>query len=119
MEKLQQLLKLIKHFLDTKKSVQIRINLHGGNLSEKVEVKETHHLEWEGGEMLFLSRLLEDLFDGISEFFNRVSCFFHNIYAELYNRKVRKKWYPDYEKQLSESKAFKDFDKQIFDALLK
>jgi len=44
-EKLEKLLKLIKEFLEKKKSCQIRVNLHEGNLSEKIEVKETHHLE--------------------------------------------------------------------------
>ena len=44
-EKLEKLLQLIKQFINIKKSGQIRINLHEGNLSEKVEIKETHHLK--------------------------------------------------------------------------
>jgi hypothetical protein len=42
--KIEKLFKLIKEFLDNKKSVQLRINLHEGNLSEKVEVKESFSL---------------------------------------------------------------------------
>ena len=43
--KIEKLFKLIKELLDNKKSVQLRINLHEGNLSEKVEVKENIKLE--------------------------------------------------------------------------
>lgn len=43
--KIEKLFRLIKEFLDNKKSVQIRVNLHEGYLSEKVEVKESFKLE--------------------------------------------------------------------------
>jgi len=43
--KIEKLFKLIKELLDNKKSVQLRINLHEGNLSEKVEVKESLELK--------------------------------------------------------------------------
>ena len=42
--KIEKLFKLIKELLDNKKSVQLRINLHEGNLSEKVELKESLEL---------------------------------------------------------------------------
>ena len=45
-EKIEKLFRLIKDFLDKKKSVQIRINLHQGDISEKVEVKESVKLEY-------------------------------------------------------------------------
>ncbi len=43
--KIEKLFRLIKEFIDNKKSVQLRINLHEGNLSEKVEVKESLDLK--------------------------------------------------------------------------
>jgi hypothetical protein len=39
--KIDKLFKLIKDMLDNKKSVQLRINLHEGNLSDKIEIKES------------------------------------------------------------------------------
>jgi hypothetical protein len=39
--KLENLLKLIKEYVDSKKSAQIRINFHEGDISEKVEIKES------------------------------------------------------------------------------
>lgn len=44
-EKLEKLLLLLKQFLDQKRSCQIRLNLHEGNLSDKVEVKESVNLD--------------------------------------------------------------------------
>jgi len=43
--KIEKLFRLIKELLDKKKSVQLRVNLHEGNLSEKVEVKESFNLK--------------------------------------------------------------------------
>lgn len=40
-EKIEKLLRLIREFLNDKKSCQIRINFHEGNLSERIEVKES------------------------------------------------------------------------------
>lgn len=40
-EKIERLFRLIKELLDNKKSCQVRLNLHEGNLSEKIEVKES------------------------------------------------------------------------------
>ena len=44
-EKIEKLFKLIKEFLDKKKSCQIRLNFHEGNLSGKVEIKESVKLD--------------------------------------------------------------------------
>jgi len=43
-EKLEILIRLIKNMICEKKSAQIRVNLHKGNLSEKVEIKKTVNL---------------------------------------------------------------------------
>ena len=39
-EKIERLFRFIKELMDNKKSVQVRLNFHEGDLSEKVEVKE-------------------------------------------------------------------------------
>lgn len=44
-DKLPKILKIIMDYIERKKSCQIRINLHEGNLSEKVEVKESLKIE--------------------------------------------------------------------------
>lgn len=44
MDKLKLLLAFLKNLMDAKWTGQIRLNLHEGNLSEKIEKKETHHL---------------------------------------------------------------------------
>jgi len=40
-EKIEKLFRLLKDFIDKEKSLQISINLHKGDLSEKVEIKES------------------------------------------------------------------------------
>ena len=44
-EKIKKLFRFIKELMDSKKSVQVRLNFHEGDLSEKVEVKESVKLE--------------------------------------------------------------------------
>lgn len=44
-DKIEKLFRLIKDFLDKKKSIQIRLNLYKGDLSEKIEIKEIHYLD--------------------------------------------------------------------------
>lgn len=44
-DKIEKLFKFLKELLDNKKSCQVRLNLHEGNLSEKIEVKESIKLE--------------------------------------------------------------------------
>lgn len=44
-EKLEAFLKLVKRLMDDKKSAQVRLNFHQGDLSEKIEVKESLILE--------------------------------------------------------------------------
>ena len=39
-EKIEKLFRFIRELMDNKKSVQVRLNFHEGDLSEKVEVKE-------------------------------------------------------------------------------
>jgi hypothetical protein len=43
-EKIEKLFRFIKELMDSKKSAQLRINFHEGDLSEKVEVKESRKL---------------------------------------------------------------------------
>jgi len=43
--KIEKIVKLLKELIVDEKSMQIRINLHEGNLSDKVEVKENIYLE--------------------------------------------------------------------------
>ncbi len=43
--KIEKLFKLIKDMLDNKKTAQVRINFTEGNLSKKIEVKESFDLE--------------------------------------------------------------------------
>ena len=44
-EKIERLFRFIKELMDNKKSVQVRLNFHEGDLSEKVEIKERIGLE--------------------------------------------------------------------------
>lgn len=44
-EKIEKLLCLIRESMENKKSCQVRINLHEGNVSEKVEIKEIRRLK--------------------------------------------------------------------------
>lgn len=44
-DKIEKLFRLIKELMDTKKSIQLRINFHEGNLSEKIEKKESVKLD--------------------------------------------------------------------------
>lgn len=41
---LEKLIEFFKKIISEKKSMQIRINLHEGNISEKIEVKENRKL---------------------------------------------------------------------------
>jgi len=43
-EKIEKLLKFIKELIDSKKSAQLRINFHEGDVSEKIEIKESVRL---------------------------------------------------------------------------
>lgn len=44
-DKVEKLFRFLKELMDTKKSAQVRINFHQGDLSEKVEIKESMKLE--------------------------------------------------------------------------
>lgn len=44
-DKIEKLFRFIKELMDSKKSAQVRINLHQGDLSEKIEVKESIRLD--------------------------------------------------------------------------
>ena len=44
-DKIEKLFRFLKELMDKKQSAQIRINLHEGDLSEKVEVKESKILK--------------------------------------------------------------------------
>uniref|UniRef100_A0A6H2A2N0 Uncharacterized protein n=1 Tax=viral metagenome TaxID=1070528 RepID=A0A6H2A2N0_9ZZZZ len=46
-DKIEKLLRFIKELMDNKKSCQLRLNFHEGNLSEKVEKKESIKLDEE------------------------------------------------------------------------
>ena len=39
-EKIEKLFKFIKELMDSKKSVQVRLNFHEGDMANKIEVKE-------------------------------------------------------------------------------
>lgn len=43
--KIEKLFRLIKDMLDKKRTAQVRINFTEGNLSKKIEVKESFDLE--------------------------------------------------------------------------
>ncbi len=43
--KIEKLFRFIKDLVDSKKSAQVRINFHEGNISEKIEMKESLKLE--------------------------------------------------------------------------
>lgn len=40
-ERIEKLFKFIKDAMESKKSLQLRINFHEGNISEKIEVKKS------------------------------------------------------------------------------
>lgn len=44
-DKIEKVFRLLKEFMDKKKSAQIRINLHNGDVSEKFEVKEIYYIK--------------------------------------------------------------------------
>lgn len=44
-DKIEKLLCFLKELLEQKKSCQIRLNLHEGNLSKKVEIKKIIDLD--------------------------------------------------------------------------
>ena len=44
-EKLNKILEVIINYMQNKKNCQIRINLHEGNLSDKLEIKESLKIE--------------------------------------------------------------------------
>ncbi len=44
-EKIEKLFRFIKELMDSKKSAQLRVNFHKGDISNKIEVKEGIDLE--------------------------------------------------------------------------
>jgi len=44
-DKIEKLFRFIKELIDSKKSAQLRVNFHEGDLSEKIEIKESLRLD--------------------------------------------------------------------------